>query len=240
MGVRGSYIVSDLHLDGGRDGRRRFARLLRESLEHADQLFILGDLFHYWFGRKHLVLPMYRTELELLRGASRRGLAIEIIPGNRDFLLDRTFSDFTGVKVGGDSVEIPLGDGRAHLSHGDLFATQDVRYLRMRRALRHTMVRFLAHHSPGPVVRWVARRLRGHSERAVKTKTRRELDPDHHAVASLFGHGVETVVCGHFHRGFDETLDLPEGRGRFIVLEPFEERGFVLTHDGRQWGHHFV
>ncbi|MEM7168519.1 MAG: UDP-2,3-diacylglucosamine diphosphatase [Planctomycetota bacterium] len=228
-------IVADLHLDGSEPSKQAFASLLDRAHERSKQLFILGDLFHYWFGRRHVEHPMYAAEIELLRQAVDRGLSIEIVPGNRDFLLGPTFVEKTGANVHGDMLSVQIGAEPVHLSHGDLFGTADVRYLRMRRVLRTRMVRFLADHLPAAVLNRIAQRLRNHSDKVVKEKSFDVLEPDLGEVAALFGRGYETVICGHFHRERDERISQELGSGRFLILDPFEHQGRGLVHDGTQW-----
>ena len=233
-GIR-TIIAADLHLRGDEAARGAFAALLELARASRAPLYILGDLFHYWLGPKHLRHPMYSRELDLLRGATTGGARILVVPGNRDYLLDATFRRETDVQVLGDDAVLELENERIHLSHGDLFATSDVRYLRMRRILRSRMLRFLARTMPSWLVNLVARRLRGHSQHAVAGKPVRVLQPDRGAVSALFREGFATVICGHFHRHRDESFPAAEGGGRFIILEPFEERGFCLVHDGSGW-----
>jgi len=223
-------VAADFHLTGSESARFMFAELLNQARYRDAPLFILGDLFHYWFGRRHLELDMYTEELSLLREAHDSGVRIYLLPGNRDFLLDGEFSRRTGVWVGGDALKFRLGEERVHFSHGDLFCTSDLNYQAMRRLIRSAPMRFLANRLPAVVVDRIAGRLRRHSERVVKEKHPMILEPDRVELLSLFAEGHEVVVCGHFHRFRDQSFEA----GRFIVLEPFENRGAYLsaTTDG--------
>ncbi|MEE8142183.1 MAG: metallophosphoesterase [Planctomycetota bacterium] len=235
------FVVADLHLDGNPASGERFEKLLHEALARQSEVFILGDMFCYWFGRGHLRSPMFQSELAVLRSACDSGLKVWIVLGNRDFLLDGAFESATGAAIMGDDAEIRLGDGsRVHLSHGDRLNTRDVGHLRMRKVLHAGVVRFLAHHLPAPLVHGMARSLRRYSERTVREKSAWRLEPDREEVRALFRSGYGTVICGHFHRAHDEVFPLDEGGGRFIILEPFEERGFVLTHDDRGWSGRWI
>jgi UDP-2,3-diacylglucosamine hydrolase len=229
-------IAADLHLDGTARREIGLRRLLDAAQDRDADLFLLGDVFHYWFGRKHLSTAMYDRELDLLLEATRAGARIWLVPGNRDFLVEQDFERRTGVRVAGDTLDLEIDGERIHLSHGDLFSTSDVAYQRMRRLLRHRMVVFLAHRLPTPVVRAVATRLREHSAHVVAEKPAEVLQPDLAAVTEVLTRGYQTVVCGHFHECRDERLSTANGGGRFIILEPYEEHGFVMTRDDRGWG----
>ncbi|MCI0652673.1 MAG: UDP-2,3-diacylglucosamine diphosphatase [Planctomycetes bacterium] len=229
------YFASDFHLDGSARGESGLRRLLAAALRGRAELFILGDLFHYWFGRQHLQMPMYRRELALLRRATGAGVRVSLLPGNRDFLVEGAFERATGVRVLPDYQELRLGAERVHLSHGDLFCTRDIGYRRLRRVLRSKMVVFSAHHLPSWIVHPIAKMLRRQSQRSVGAKKKADLEPNLEAVESLFARGFGVVVCGHFHRLRFEDGAPEAGRGRFLILEPYEERGYVLTWQQGEW-----
>ena len=88
----GTLVLGDLHLDVSPRGAppERFANWLR-ALEDVPRVVILGDLFDAWVGPSHLRLPAARAVCELLAELPRRGTALEVLHGNRDFLLDRAF-----------------------------------------------------------------------------------------------------------------------------------------------------
>ena len=228
-------LAADLHLDGGAPARARFERLLDRARASGAHLYLLGDVFHYWFGARHLRHPMFREEIALLRAATDVGIAITVVPGNRDFLLDEAFTAATGVVVAGDSLALSRGDERVHLSHGDLFGLADVRYQRMRRVLHSGPVRFLSRHLPTWVVNRLAGRIRRHSEKVVPEKSAETLAPDRPSITALFAEGFDVVVCGHFHEARDERFPAEEGGGRFRILEPFEEHGYALTVAAGGW-----
>ncbi|MCA8960553.1 MAG: metallophosphoesterase [Planctomycetes bacterium] len=232
-------IAADFHLDGGEPGRDRLAALLELARAESAPLFILGDLFHYWFGRRHLELPMYAQEIALLADAVRSGVRAYVWPGNRDFLLDSVFSEATGIWVGGDETTVHLGRERVSVSHGDLFATADLHYQAMRQLVRSAPIRLLARHLPTRWVDRIAARLRRHSQRVVREKPAATLEPDRAAVLATLRAGADTVICGHFHQFHDERFPAELGGGRFLVLEPFEARGAYLrgSEDGWSLGH---
>lgn len=233
--VERALLAADLHLDGSDEPRRRFRTLLARTRDTHAALFLLGDVFHYWFGRAQLSLPTYRTEVHLLRATTGLGTHVTIVPGNRDFLLDEAFERATGARVAPDALLIETRGECVHLSHGDLFGLADVRYQRMRRVLHSAPVRALARSLPTRTVDGLARRLRRHSEAVVAEKSAEVLAPDRGSVAGLFREGVDVVVCGHFHEARDETFPAEEGGGRFRVLEPFEEEGYVLEVGPEGW-----
>ncbi len=232
---RGSLVIGDLHLDLEREeGIEPFLAWLGR-VAGCPRIVILGDLFEYWFGMAQARCPGGRRVLGALAALGGAGTAVDVVPGNRDFLLGRRFERASGCRVrpGGLIAETP-GDGPALLLHGDELCTRDRAYLRMRRVLRSAPVRFLGPRMPRAMGRWGARRLRRASTRAVEAKPDLDtaLQPEA-CRAFARTHGVRTVVCGHAHVFRDEDLG-PDGP-RWLVVGAFGGPGdtFTVGPEGR-------
>lgn len=221
-------IAADLHCDGSARRVAMLELLLSRCRQEKADCWLLGDLFDIWLGPGQLSLPVTQPELVALKRATDSDVQVVVIPGNRDFLLDSNFEKETGVKVAGDHLAFKTGDQKWHLSHGDLFGTADVGYLRLRRILRSFWFRWLVRKLPLFVSRMLAKLLRRGSRRALRKKESVRVQPDPLAVRKLIDDGYDRVVCGHFHRAQDQRIEGEGGIGNFTVLEAFEDRGAHL------------
>src|SRR5438552_17870097 len=94
----GSVVIADLHLDlAASESVEPFARWI-DALQRVPKLVILGDLFDVWVGPAQERMPGAPRVLGALRALVARGTAVAIVPGNRDFLLDRSFEERTGAQ----------------------------------------------------------------------------------------------------------------------------------------------
>jgi UDP-2,3-diacylglucosamine hydrolase len=228
--ARGTRFVGDLHLivdedadwgagaaegssiGGPRRERERFLEFLLDCRRNAPALVILGDLFEYWFGPAQANSAGGQLVLEALAEASAAGLALHLVPGNRDFLLGRSFSKRTGVQLHPRGFVANRGPRRWVIVHGDELCTLDRGYLRLRRVLRSPPVRGVAPHLPSSAGRAVARRLRRASTRALSTKPKAEAEQQWSAVEALCTrHAAQGLICGHAHR-FRAERETPSGR----------------------------
>lgn len=226
-------IAADLHCDGSARRLAMLEALLRSCQENDADCYLLGDLFDVWLGPGQLSLPRTRREVEALRHACDSEIDVVVIPGNRDFLLDSSFEEATGVAVGGDHLLLETGGQRWHLSHGDLFGTADRGYQRLRAVLRSGLFRFVVRHLPLFLCKGLARFLRRGSRRSLAKKAQILMEPDRTVVGELLKDGFDRVVCGHYHRAFEEKLDQLGGTGSFTILEAFEDRGaHLFIEDG--------
>lgn len=223
----GTLVIGDLHLDLDEpQAVAAFERWL-EGISGAPRLIVLGDLFEYWLGRAHLETPGARAILAAFERFTRAGGALDVVPGNRDFLLDARFERASGARVRPSGMLGRTGAGRRiAFLHGDELCTLDRRYQRLRGVLRSRPLRAFAAALPRPVLAMVARRLRRASRRAVAAKPRAETAQQPDACrAWARALEVDVLVCGHAHRFRDE--ELPDGP-RWLVVDAFGGRRDTL------------
>jgi UDP-2,3-diacylglucosamine hydrolase len=217
----GAIAIADLHLDVSPSAtpRASFEAWLRAQTS-VPQLIVLGDLFDAWVGPAHAELAAARSVCELLRERARSGARVDVLHGNRDFLLDRRFERETGACVHpAGFVGLVPGGKRALFVHGDELCTLDLSYQRMKRVLRSAPVRWLAPRLPSPVALRAAASLRSTSRRAVPAKPAVQKEQQAAAARELArANDCSMLICGHAHRFRDELL---EGGIRWIVLDAF-------------------
>ena len=209
--LAGTLVIGDLHLDvANPEHVDSFCRRMR-SYAGVPRLVILGDLFEYWVGPAQIesAAPVIDMMRELVDG----GTAVDVIPGNRDFLLEETFEKCTGARLRPDGMVGLLSSGadaerRILLIHGDELCTLDLPYQRMRRVLRSRPMRFLAVSIPAPISRWIAGRLRRASAKATEYKPNASMEQQGSACVEFAARvSCRALVCGHAHRFRDQRLD---------------------------------
>ena len=90
--MNGVAFVSDVHVRFGDQGYlEAFLRFLRHVPSIARSLYIHGDLFDFYIGEKQGRLEFYRPLFDTLGQLVGDGVAVGVLAGNRDFLLDRSF-----------------------------------------------------------------------------------------------------------------------------------------------------
>jgi UDP-2,3-diacylglucosamine hydrolase len=229
----GTRIVADLHLDlAAAEGPRAFIRWLA-GLSGVPRLVVLGDLFDVWVGPAQERLPCGPAVLDALREFVARGTRVDVVHGNRDFLLDGRFEARTGARVHPRGLVGLIGGGgearRVLLIHGDELCTQDGGYQRLRKIVRSPPITAIVPRLPLPLAAFLARRLRRSSVRAVGAKLPEEKAMQESACRALAArHSAEVVVCGHAHAFRDVN---PAGGPRWIVLDAFGGARDVLEVD---------
>lgn len=230
----GSLVITDLHLDLEREEQLSPFLAWAEAAAGVPRVLILGDLFEVWFGMAQGRSPGGARVLGALANLVSGGTAVEVIPGNRDFLLGSRFETATGasVRLGGVVASLP-DRSRVLFLHGDELCTLDVGYRRLRRVLRCAPVRTIGPRLPAFVGAWAGRRLRRASRRALAAKPPAEAELQGDAAREHAREAeADIVVCGHAHR-FRDVLLGPEGP-RWIVLDAFggERDSLEVTGEG--------
>lgn len=235
----GAWVIADLHLDPADEHGAAALFAFLERIEGAPLLLVLGDLFDAWVGDAHLAFPGARRVARALARLEAAGTGVEIVHGNRDFLLGEGFARASGARVrpfglvgrleagakrgpDGFGGERPAEAERARrvlFVHGDELSTLDRPYQRLRRVLRSPPVLALAPRVPRRLALSLARRLRGASRAAVAAKPSATTALQADAARFLAEReGCATLVCGHAHRFREERL---AGDVRWLVLDAF-------------------
>lgn len=113
------YFVSDAHIGGGSpDAEQRLFRFFESLRGKAESLYILGDLFEFWFEYSRAIPKVGFQALAELAELRRTGTRISYLKGNHDFW----FKDFWRRELGAeaaDELDVTVDGKRVFLAHGD-------------------------------------------------------------------------------------------------------------------------
>ena len=230
----GTKVIADLHLDLGHpEGAKPLLEWIARN-PRMSGLVVLGDFFDVWIGPAQERMPGAPALLDALRDLVARGTRVDVVHGNRDFLLDASFEKRTGAKVHPFGFvarhdRAGSGDprGRVVLIHGDELCKRDKAYQRLRAVLRSGPVRGIAPRLPLRFATYLAYSLRRTSARAVD-KNPSDTKSQQEAACRWWGasYQADAVVCGHAHRFRDMRLS---SGPRWVVLDAFGGDRDVLT-----------
>jgi len=229
-------FLSDVHLTP-RDPARtaRFVGFLAREAPRTGELYILGDLFDYWIGPKHLLLPDYREALEALRGAARRGVRVVFLHGNRDFYMGSAFAGALGLEVVRDRLDLVGRAGRICLCHGDNLCVRDRSTRRAQAIIRSRAVEWIFTRLPVGLAKFLAEGYRRHSRRVTVRKEPRRIALAVEAVEAVFRGGSDVIVCGHTHRAEKRTWRGNSGEKVLFSLGDWSEGASYLVEEEGQW-----
>ncbi len=112
------FFISDAHIRTDNSVRaRRLIKFLNEVKPKLSDLYILGDLFEFWF-EYNLVIPKdYFKTLALLYNLIQSGRKVHYILGNHEVMIGDFLKDF-GFIVHPKEALLEIDDKLVYLAHG--------------------------------------------------------------------------------------------------------------------------
>lgn len=136
------YFASDFHLgaasdEGNHDRERKIVRWLDSIRDDAKEIYLLGDLFDFWFEYKHVVPRGHVRLLGKLAELSDAGIPITIFTGNHDVWIFDYLPKELGVTVFRDPIERNWNGKRFMIGHGDGLGPGDEGYKFIKRVFKN-------------------------------------------------------------------------------------------------------
>jgi len=142
------YFASDFHL-GIPD---RFSSLVREKKlirwldmvkEDAEAIYLLGDLFDFWFEYKTVVPKGYTRLFSKLAEITEKGIPVHFFRGNHDLWAFNYLNDESGVIIHDNILEVELKGTKFFLAHGDGLGPGDLGYKFLKKIFRSKFNQYL-------------------------------------------------------------------------------------------------
>ncbi|MDR3341103.1 MAG: UDP-2,3-diacylglucosamine diphosphatase [Candidatus Symbiothrix sp.] len=118
------YFVSDIHLGSAvfedtRIREKRFVLWLDTIREDAKALYLLGDIFDFWFEYKRTVPQGYTRFLGKLAELSDDGIEIHYFTGNHDIWVFDYLPQEIGLVLHKKPLVTEIGNKTFYMAHGD-------------------------------------------------------------------------------------------------------------------------
>jgi len=142
------YFLSDFHLGAPneQESRKREDRLVR-FLNHAKQdaaaIFVVGDIFDFWFEYKTVVPKGFVRILGCLAQISDEGIPIHIFTGNHDLWMQDYFEKELNAKVYFEPHEFQFASKRFLIGHGDGLGPGDQGYKFLKKIFTNPICQWL-------------------------------------------------------------------------------------------------
>lgn len=135
------YFASDFHLgvanhELNREREARIVRWLDSIKEDASELYLVGDIFDFWFEYKHAVPKGNLRFLGKLAELADSGVAITMFKGNHDMWMFGYLTKELNVRIVSNELEIERGGKRFYIHHGDGLGPGDTKYKMLKKIFR--------------------------------------------------------------------------------------------------------
>ena len=153
------YFASDNHLGAPTKEEsiireKKFVAWLDEVKTDAAAIFLLGDLFDFWFEYKTVIPKGFSRTLGKLAEITDSGIPVYYFVGNHDLWMDGYFEEELNIPVYHKPQEFTFNNKKFFIGHGDGLGPGDKGYKRMKKVFTN------------PVSKWFFRWL--HPDLGVK------------------------------------------------------------------------
>ncbi|MAD50894.1 MAG: UDP-2,3-diacylglucosamine diphosphatase [Flavobacteriales bacterium] len=142
------YFASDLHLgvpnkEKSLERERLFVQWLNEIKADAEAIFLVGDIFDFWFEYKKAVPKGYVRLLGKLAEISDSGIPIHIFTGNHDMWLFDYLEEEINATIYREPIEVSLKGKRFFIGHGDGLGPGDKGYKIIKKIFENKICQWL-------------------------------------------------------------------------------------------------
>ncbi len=133
-----TYFISDIHLgapamNNNPERERLFVNWLDEVSKDASEIYLLGDIFDFWYEYKKVVPRGFVRTLGKLAELSDRGIPVHFFTGNHDVWVFDYLPTETGVIIHREPIVQSINDKLFFLGHGDGLDPSEKGYIRLKR-----------------------------------------------------------------------------------------------------------
>ena len=207
------YFISDAHLGapdtaGSLAREKRLVEFLEEIKGTASDLFIMGDLFDFWFEYRHVVPRGFTRILGKLAELSDLGIRIHYFTGNHDIWNFSYLKEETGISLYNNPTAMTLGGKQFFLAHGDGLDESDhsfrfIRSLFTNRFLQWAFARLHPNLAFSIAQKWSRRSRVKHADDCFHGESEPII---RYARKHLQNEGYDFLVFGHRHIPVDYPL----------------------------------
>lgn len=220
---RYTYFVSDVHLglqvNDPADRELRFARFLNSLPENTEAVYLLGDIWDFWYEYRDVVPKGYVRVLSALQNLMDRGVKVYFFEGNHDIWTYSYFEEMGMVKLTQPAL-VEIGGRKFCLGHGDGLGPVSSGYRVLQAIFRSPVTQFLF----SLLHPWLAFRFGNRWSRSSRLAHDSEYvfkgeEEPLYKFAEAFSkeHDVDYFIFGHYHAEVHMTL--PSGAELHVLKD---------------------
>ena len=142
------YFLSDFHLGAPNDTESRkredrLVRFLQDARKDAGIIFIVGDIFDFWFEYKTVVPKGFVRILGTLAQMADEGIQLHIFTGNHDLWMQDYLSKELNAKLYFEPQTFTIQNKQFLIGHGDGLGPGDEGYKRLKKIFTNPICQWL-------------------------------------------------------------------------------------------------
>lgn len=221
---RDIFFISDAHI-GSRD---KDAEIIKQqnlsqfinyfaTVFPPPILYIVGDLFDFWFEYKYTVPAEYQKLLSRLVYLTEIGVTIRYVTGNHDFWMKNFFPNHLNIEINHGTHSFHSNSKSFCLFHGDGVLDEDKGYKILKKILQNPitikMYQWIHPDIGIPIAKWASSMSRNHYARDPERQIKDDNEYFEYAKEQL-KNSHDFMLMGHSHR----PMNITNGKKTYINL----------------------
>ncbi len=162
------YFASDFHLGApnhkkSREREIKIIQWLNEIKTDAQEIFILGDVFDFWYEYKTVVPRGFIRFLGKISEIIDSGIPVTFFKGNHDMWMRNYLVEELNIEILDDVLELEINDTTFQIGHGDGLGPGDSTYKLLRKVFRSGWAQWIFTRFHPNFSFWIANSWSGHS-----------------------------------------------------------------------------
>jgi len=240
------YFASDFHL--GVDAKyssiereRQIVRWLEQIRQDAAAIYLVGDVFDYWYEYRQVVPKGYTRLFGKLAELTDAGIPIYFFIGNHDMWMFRYFEEELGIPIYRSPIVETLSGKRFYIGHGDGLGPGDYGYKMLKKVFANPVCQWLFARLHPNLALWMMKFWSGRS-RDSNPAEEQFLGTDKEWLLIYANEQLDTVKADFFvfgHRHLPMDCMLKNGKSRYINLGEWMNYNSYAVFDGAEMSIHF-
>jgi UDP-2,3-diacylglucosamine hydrolase len=127
------YFASDFHLglptgSSPLERERKVVSWLNSVVHDAEEIYLLGDIFDFWWEYKLVVPRGFTRFLGTLSSITDKGIPVHFFTGNHDMWVGDYLSDECGLTIHKSPLTATFNGRKFHLAHGEGLGSKSIGY----------------------------------------------------------------------------------------------------------------
>lgn len=237
------FFASDFHLGvpnlaESRERERCLIRWMNQIETECEALYLVGDVFDFWFEYKKAIPKGHVRLLGKLAEWTDAGIPIHFFTGNHDIWMFKYFEEELGIPTYREPILQKLGDKTFFIGHGDGLGPGDFGYKRLKKVFTNRMCQRLfasLHPNIGiQLASYFSGKSREHNEKEPEKFLGKEQEWLYQYAEQKLKQEAEIdyFIFGHRHIPLD--IELTNQKSRYLNLGEWINFNSYAVYDGQE------
>lgn len=241
MTQKKTYFISDIHLGSpaltnNTEREKLFVNWLDDAKKDAREIFLLGDIFDFWFEYKKVAPRGFIRTLGKIAEITDSGIPVHFFTGNHDLWVNDYLPSETGIILHREAFETTINQKTFFLAHGDGLDPNEKGYLLLKRLFTSKTAQFLFSRLHPNFAFWVSHQWSKSSRLSKGLEPEISKGMEHESIVTfakkyLKEKPIDYFIFGHRHIMLEEQLNR---QAKIIVLGEWINYFSYAVFDGEE------